>query len=50
MKALELAEAEKYATAKSRFIFRFEGATEEELAEVRLYLTPFENRVVELTT
>lgn len=46
--ALEIAEAEKYATPESRFTFTFIDATEEELARIREHLTPFENSIVEI--
>jgi hypothetical protein len=45
--ALVIAEAEKYATPKSRFVFRMEG-TDEELAEVRNRLSPRENEFVRI--
>ena len=47
-RALMIAEAEKYATPGTLFTFTFTGVTEAELEEVRRYLTPFENRIVEL--
>lgn len=46
--ALEIAEAEKYATAESRFTFVFSGASEEDVAEIRKHLTPFENSIVKI--
>lgn len=46
--ALEIAEAQKYATPESRFSFSFSGATEEDLATIRARLTPFENSIVEI--
>jgi hypothetical protein len=47
-KALEIAEAHKYATAKSRFSFVIASANERDLREIRERLTPFENSIVEL--
>lgn len=44
--ALLIAEAEKYATAESRFIFGVRGATAEEIAEIWRNLTPFERSIV----
>ena len=46
--ALEISEAPRYATEKSRFTFSFSGASEEDLAEIRRHLSPFENSIVEL--
>lgn len=48
-KALEIAEAEKYATEKSRFSFVVSGANDRDIREIRLRLTPFENSIVEIT-
>lgn len=45
---LQIAEAEKFATAESRFEFVLKDATDEDLAEIRRHLTPFENTIVEL--
>lgn len=45
-RALLIAEAEKYATEKSRFIFGLSGATSEDIAEIYRNLTPFERSVV----
>lgn len=44
--ALVIAEAESYATEKSRFIFRLSGATSEDIAEIWRHLTPFERSIV----
>lgn len=44
--ALLLAEAEKYATDESRFIFGISGASSEDIAEIWRRLTPFERSVV----
>jgi len=46
--ALEIAEAEKYATEKSRFQFVLSGANARDLREIKACLTPFENSIVEL--
>jgi hypothetical protein len=46
--ALQIAEAEKYATPESRFTFTFEDASEHDLDEIRQHLTPFENGIVQL--
>ena len=46
--ALVIAEAEKYATPSSRFSFTIEGATDEEIAEIRSHLTEHENSLVEI--
>lgn len=48
--ALEICEAEKYATPESRFTFTFTGASEEDVALIRGQLTPFENSIVEIET
>lgn len=47
-KALEIAEAKKYATEKSRFSFVVTGANDRDIREIRLRLTPFENSIVEI--
>lgn len=44
--ALLIAEAEKYATSESRFIFGLTGASSEEIAEIWRNLTPFERSIV----
>lgn len=46
--ALEICEAEKYATPESRFSFTFTGASDEDIAAIRSQLTPFENSIVEI--
>lgn len=45
-RALLIAEAEKYATEESRFIFGVSGATSEDIAEIWRNLTPFERTIV----
>ena len=45
---LEIVEAKKYATPESRFAFRFTGASEADVAEVRKHLSEFENSIVEI--
>lgn len=44
--ALVIAEAEKYATEESQFIFGLRGATTEDIAEIWRRLTPFERSIV----
>ena len=44
--ALVIAEAEKYATEDSQFIFGLSGATAEDIAEIWRCLTPFERSIV----
>lgn len=44
-----IAEAEKYATAESKFTFVLEDATEDDIAEMRSCLTPREREIVEIT-
>lgn len=46
--ALEIVEVKKYATPESRFAFKFAGASEEEVAEIRRHLSDFENSIVEI--
>lgn len=46
--ALEIVEAEKYATPGSRFTFVFSGASEADVAEIEGYLSDFENSIVEI--
>jgi hypothetical protein len=48
--ALEIAEATKYATSKSRFSFSLSGATQDDVIAIRAHLTRFENVIVELIT
>lgn len=45
-RALLIAEAEKYATENSRFIFGLRDATSEDIAEIWRHLTPFERSIV----
>lgn len=46
--ALQLCEVEKYATPESRFTFSMAGATEDDIREIRRYLTPLENSIVSI--
>jgi hypothetical protein len=46
--ALVMAEAEKFATPASRFSFTLEGATDEDIADIRSHLTARENAMVEI--
>lgn len=46
--ALVVAEIEKYATPKSRFSFTLQGATDEEIADIRSHLTLRENCLIEI--
>jgi hypothetical protein len=46
--ALRIAEAEKYATEKSKFTFVMYSANERDIADIRARLNAFENSIVDL--
>lgn len=46
--ALEIVEAQKYATPESRFCFVFTGASDEDVAVIQEHLSDFENSIVQI--
>lgn len=48
--ALQIAQAEKYATDGTRFLFKLGNATPRDVMLIRAHLTRFENSIVVLVT
>jgi hypothetical protein len=48
--ALQIAQAEKYATDRTRFLFKLGNATADDVRLIRSLLTRFENSVVVIVT